>query len=155
MRCCSFYNSQYGLGTPVPIKSLQTQFDGKTLLIWADGTNTTSTPTPQEIMAHITSDFSSEQLVAVRQVGHPSEIPAMCPQNFNLFSQCFAAISFVSLPEYGSFLDPVNYTIFADGGLSFIDVDRHTSDFEKRILPLQWRIDKVMARPPHGVFYVY
>ena len=37
----------------------------------------------------------------------------------------------------------VNYTIFADAGLSFIDVAHHTSDFETRIFPLQWAVDQV------------
>jgi len=38
---------------------------------------------------------------------------------------------------------PINYTISADGGLSYINVYSHTSDFETRILPLQWAIDQV------------
>lgn len=38
---------------------------------------------------------------------------------------------------------PVNYTIFADAGLSSIDVEHHTSDFERRIFPLQWAVDQV------------
>lgn len=38
---------------------------------------------------------------------------------------------------------PVNYTIFADAGLSYINVEHHTSDFERRIFPLQWAVDQV------------
>ena len=38
---------------------------------------------------------------------------------------------------------PVNYTIFADAGLSSIDVVHHTSDFERRVFPLQWAVDQV------------
>jgi len=38
---------------------------------------------------------------------------------------------------------PVDYTISADEGLIYIDVYDHTSDFETRILPLQWAIDQV------------
>ena len=34
--------------------------------------------------------------------------------------------------------------IFGDAGLDFIDVQHHTSDFEKRILSLQWAIDQVL-----------
>ena len=37
----------------------------------------------------------------------------------------------------------VNYTIMADGGLAHIDVIKHSSDYERRILPLQWAIDSV------------
>lgn len=127
----------------MPIKSLQSQFDGKTILIWADGTNGTSDPSPKDIIARITSDFTPKQLSAVQQIDDPAQIPATCPQNFNLFSQCYAAVAFYNLPSNGSFTNPVNYTILADGGLFYINVHKHTSDYEKRILPLQWSIDKV------------
>ena len=38
---------------------------------------------------------------------------------------------------------PVNYTLFADASLSSIDVEHHTSDFERRVFPLQWAVDQV------------
>jgi hypothetical protein len=38
---------------------------------------------------------------------------------------------------------PINYTISADGGLARINVYSHTSDFETRMLPLQWALDQV------------
>lgn len=90
-------------------------------------------------MSHILKDFTLAQLGAVKQVESPDDIPSACPQNFNLFSECFAAVAFYDLPELG----PINYTIRADAGLAHIDVIRHTSDFELRILPLQWALDKV------------
>jgi ATP-binding cassette subfamily A (ABC1) protein 3 len=37
----------------------------------------------------------------------------------------------------------VNYTIFADASLSSIDVEHHTSDFERRVFALQWAVDQV------------
>jgi ATP-binding cassette subfamily A (ABC1) protein 3 len=43
----------------------------------------------------------------------------------------------------GADAEPVNYTIRADAGLYHIDVVKHSSDYEKRILPLQWAIDQV------------
>ena len=48
---------------------------------------------------------------------------------------------FYDIPANGS--APVDYTIWADAGLTFVDVKKHKSDFEKRILPLQWAIDQV------------
>ncbi|CAA7266935.1 unnamed protein product [Cyclocybe aegerita] len=143
--------NNYGMGTPTPITSLQSQFDPALALIWADGTNGTSNPSPKDIIDRITSDFTSKQLASIRQVDTPAEIPFECPQNFNLFSKCFAAISFIDIPPNGSRTRPVNYTILADGGLAFIDVERHTSDFEKRILPLQWAIDKAIIELQTGV----
>lgn len=125
----------------MPIDSLESQFDGKISLIWADDTDGTSNPSPADIIARITSNFSKNQLRAVKQVSSSTDFPAECPQNFNLFSECFAAVGFGDIPATGN--RSINYTISADSGLAFIDVVHHTSDFEKRILPLQWSIDKV------------
>ena len=94
-------------------------------------------------MAHITQSFTSSQLNAVKRAATPDEIPSFCPQNFNLFSECFAAIAFNHLPTSANDTNPVDYTIRADGGLFHIDVVHHTSDFEKRVLPLQWAVDQV------------
>lgn len=95
-------------------------------------------------MAHVTSGFSPTQLSAVQRINSPDDIPGHCQQNFNLFSSCFCAVAFTALPpENNTVAAPVNYTIRADGGLGHIDVKHHTSDYEVRILPLQWAIDRV------------
>jgi ATP-binding cassette subfamily A (ABC1) protein 3 len=98
-------------------------------------------------MDHITASFSSKQLSSVRKVARPSDIPSQCPQNFNGLSQCFAAIAFNDIPAHGSAAKPVNYTLRADSGLGHIDVFKHTSDYELRILPLQWAVDQVRRMP--------
>jgi hypothetical protein len=110
-----------------------------------DGTDGIGSPSPTAIISRITSNFTPNQLSAVKRVASPSDVPAECPQNFNFFSQCFAAITFTDIPANGS--KPINYTISADSGLAFINVISHTSDFEKRILPLQWAIDQVVFMP--------
>lgn len=102
-------------------------------------------PSPDDIMAHVTSGFTSRQLQAVRKVSSPDDIPSACPQNFNLFSQCFAAVAFNVLPTSANDTTPYDYTIRADGGLFHIDVVKHTSDYERRILPLQWALDSVRS----------
>lgn len=118
-------------------------FDGSLALVWADGTNGTGTnPSAHDVIARITRGFSDGQLGAVRQVDSPADIPSACPQNFNLFSECFAAVAFNSLPGSDG-TSPLNYTIRADGGLFHIDVTKHSSDYEQRLLPLQWAIDSV------------
>ncbi|KAI0658358.1 P-loop containing nucleoside triphosphate hydrolase protein [Cubamyces menziesii] len=142
--------NNYGLGTAVPVPKLQDVYDGSLALIWADGTNGTGTnPAAHDIIAHITRDFDSKQLKNVRQLASPEDIPDACPQNFNLFSECFAAVAFNSLPGPDGTL-PLNYTLRADGGLFHIDVTKHTSDYEKRLLPLQWAIDSAIIELQTG-----
>jgi hypothetical protein len=94
-------------------------------------------------MAHVTRGFTSSQLNAVKKAATPGDILSFCPQNFNLFSECFAAVAFNYLPTSANDTNPIDYTIRADGGLLHIDVVHHTSDFEKRVLPLQWAVDQV------------
>ncbi|PIL31168.1 ATP-binding cassette transporter [Ganoderma sinense ZZ0214-1] len=143
--------NNYGLGTSVPVPRLADVFDGSLALVWADGTNGTgSNPSAHDIISHITSGFSSKQLSAVRQLDSPADIPSACPQNFNLFSECFAAVAFNSLPGPNGSL-PLNYTLRADGGLFHIDVTKHNSDYEKRLLPLQWAVDSAIIELQSGV----
>ncbi|KAJ3722293.1 P-loop containing nucleoside triphosphate hydrolase protein [Lentinula raphanica] len=143
--------NNYGIGNPIPVYRLQDRFDGSISLVWADGTNSSSTGgiTPTDIISHISTNFSTTQRNAIRKVASPSDIPSECPQNFNLFSECFAAVAFFDLPSPGS--GSINYTILADGGLVHIDVVKHTSDFEERILPLQWAIDQAIVELQTGV----
>ncbi|KAM5535265.1 hypothetical protein V8D89_011071 [Ganoderma adspersum] len=142
--------NNYGLGTSVPVPRLANVFDGSLALVWADGTNGTgSNPSAHDIISRITTGFSSKQLSAVRQLDSPADIPTACPQNFNLFSECFAAVAFNSLPGPNGSL-PLNYTLRADGGLFHIDVTKHNSDYEKRLLPLQWAVDSAIIELQTG-----
>lgn len=134
---------KFGIGEPVPVKSFQKEFDGSLAFIWVDNTDGTSFPSPTNVMARITSSFTPGQLAAVEKIGDASDIPSRCPQNFNLFSQCWAAVIFSDIPGNSTTHKPVNYTIRADAGLAFIDSIKHTSDFEVRILPIQWALDQV------------
>jgi ATP-binding cassette subfamily A (ABC1) protein 3 len=126
----------------VPVPNLADEFDGSLALIWADSTFGIGVPSANAIMSHITSDFTPSQLRAVVKVATPLEIPLLCSQNYNQFSECYATISFDNIPTNGSGQN-FEYTIQADGGLTYINVIRHTSDFEKRVLPLQWAVDQV------------
>ncbi|KIJ66518.1 hypothetical protein HYDPIDRAFT_174588 [Hydnomerulius pinastri MD-312] len=134
--------NNYGMGSPAPVYNFSNQFDGSLALIWSDATNGTGNPSAAAIMSHLTSGFSENQLRAVKQVATPADIPSNCPQNFNLFSECYAGIAFNYLPTSATDTTPINYTISADGGLVYINVFSHTSDFETRILPLQLAIDE-------------
>lgn len=142
--------NNYGIGNPVSIYSLRQELDPNYALLWADSTDGTSDPSPASIIARITQNFTTSQLAVVRQLDSPDDIPSACPQNFNLFSECFAAIAFYNIPDNGSAANPINYTIHADAGLAHIDVVKHSSDFEKRILPLQWAIDQAIIELKTG-----
>ncbi|EIN14277.1 hypothetical protein PUNSTDRAFT_96008 [Punctularia strigosozonata HHB-11173 SS5] len=180
--------NNYGIGEPTPIRDLRRAYSGSTPLWWADGTNGTASPSPQDIMSHITQGLTPKQLRNVKKAMNIDDIPGHCPQNFNGFSECFAAIAFnpvdntitdtsggrpaatsalssarpTSTPttsHHGTFNDTiiavpgtrVAYTIMADAGLFRIDVKKHTSDFEKRILPLQLAVDQAIISLSTGV----
>ncbi|KAJ6606797.1 hypothetical protein B0H10DRAFT_1819461 [Mycena sp. CBHHK59/15] len=141
--------NNYGLGNPIPVYPLQQRFQDAGALVWADATDGSSQPSPTEIMSHVTKGFSASQLAAVKQAVSATQLPFECPQNFNGFSECYAAVVFHDIPVNAS--NPVNYTIFADSGLFHIDVVRHNSDFETRVLPLQWAVDQAIIELRTGV----
>ncbi|KAJ6601121.1 hypothetical protein DFH09DRAFT_1020416 [Mycena vulgaris] len=141
--------NNYGIGDPIPVYALQQQFHDAGILVWADATDGASQPTPTEIMARLTRGFSDSQLGAVKQASSAVQLPFECPQNFNGFSECYAGIVFYDIPANAT--NPVNYTILADSGLFHIDVVRHNSDFESRVLPLQWAVDQAIIELRTGV----
>ncbi|KAI5885459.1 uncharacterized protein SCHCODRAFT_02557894 [Schizophyllum commune H4-8] len=106
--------NNYGIGEPHPIFPLSSQFDGSLTLVWADATNGSASPSPTDIMSRVTSNFSPSQLDAVKKVASPDDIPATCPENFNLFSECFAAIEFHDPIPTNISASVVNYTLRAD-----------------------------------------
>lgn len=116
------------------------------MLYLADATthNTFNISSPTDIMLHALAGFTDHQLAAV-QLTKPQDIPEKCPQNFNGYSSCYAAVVFTDMDPNGATPQGFNYTLFADAGLNHIDVERHTSDVVQRLLPLQWAIDKVRA----------
>ncbi|THH18622.1 hypothetical protein EW146_g2403 [Bondarzewia mesenterica] len=138
--------NSYGVGSFIPVYNLSQTFDGSLTLVWADGTNgTTGFVTPDDIMSHITRGFSAKQLRAIKKVDSPDDIAAACPQNFNLYSECYAAVAFDFIPPLNNSQSlSVNYTLRGDGGLYHVDVKRHRGDFELRILPLQWAVDQAI-----------
>lgn len=129
----------------MPIISLRTQFDGNSKLVWADSSYGfyDGSPTPADVMERITANFTSAQRDAVMEVD-PDSIFSECPQNYRGYTPCFAAIAFRKIPFANDSGNPnVAYTIFADWGLRYINVEKHTGDLEQRVMPLQWEIDRV------------
>lgn len=102
-------------------------------------------------MALVTQSFSQRQRSAVKQV-KPSEIVASCLQNFNLISECFGAINFTHLTTASrQDTSDITYTLRADGGLFYVNVDQHTGDFEQKVLPLQWALDSAIIQLKTGI----
>ena len=128
------------------IRDFKDSFDGSLKLVWADNTNGTGSPSPNDIIARITQGFSNKQLNAVVKAESMDDIPVKCPENFNLISECFAGLSFEYLPSGPKDTRPINYTILADGGYGYINAIKHTSDYELYVLPLQWAVDRVMFK---------
>ncbi|KAM6499563.1 hypothetical protein JOM56_005071 [Amanita muscaria] len=140
----------FGIGQPIPVYALETKVDS--LLLWVDATDGTSSPSPSQIMSWMTASFTpSQQQQYVKQLFNASDIHSYCPENFIGLSQCFGAVIFYDIPANSSASRPVNYTIQADAGLGHIDVQRHTSDYEQKVLPLQWAIDNAIIELQTGV----
>lgn len=100
---------------------------------------------------HITDGFSSHQLGAIVKVDTSQDIIDRCPENFNLFSECWAGLSFQLMPNATN--ASATYTIYVDGGLSHVDVVQHTSDSEERTLPLQWAVESVRFLPSYFSYF--
>ncbi|KAH9948219.1 P-loop containing nucleoside triphosphate hydrolase protein [Amylocystis lapponica] len=151
--------NNFGLGSTVLVRNLSDAYDPSLALIWADGTNGTGTPSAEDIMSKVTRGFSLSQLASVRKVDSPDDISPSCPENYNGYSECFGAVEFQSLPGLptqasGSGTNVTtafNYTLRLDQGLFYINVAKHTSDYEKRVIPLQWAIDSAIIELTTGV----
>jgi len=128
----------------VAVRDFRDQFDGSLKLIWADNTDGTGSPSADDIIAHVTRGFNDKQLASISKVRTTRDIPAQCPQNFNLFSECFAGLSFEYLPSGPTDTGPIEYTIIGNGGFGYINAIEHTSDYELYVLPLQWAVNQVI-----------
>lgn len=93
-------------------------------------------------MQLVTRSFSPLQLSQVTKANNDRDLLFACPANFNGRSNCFAAITFKT-PDAFRPADAVQYLIRIDAGSKYVNVDKHTSDFETRVLPLQWVLDSV------------
>lgn len=127
----------------IPVFPLADTFDHSLYFPWVDNTNGTGALSADDIMARVTRGFSGKQLGATRKLTN-EEMSVLCTQNPSSKSQCFAGIIFEHIGAADSNF-PVNYTIIADSSLGFVDVRGHKSDYERRILPLQWAVESVSA----------
>ncbi|KAG8830701.1 hypothetical protein FRC17_004390, partial [Serendipita sp. 399] len=79
-------------------------------------------------MDRVTAHLSPPQRASLKQLDTEDAVTAACEQNFNGYSDCWAAVVFSDIKGFSG----VNYTIRADAGLRYINVEKHTSDYELR-----------------------
>ncbi len=121
--------------------SLADTYDPDLSLLWSDDTDGTGAISPSDIVSRMIRGFSGKQLASFRKV-NTDDIATLCRENFSGSSACFASVIFDGIPGAGS-NQTLNYTIQADSALGFVNVIDHTSDYERRILPLQWAVESV------------
>ncbi|RPD64790.1 P-loop containing nucleoside triphosphate hydrolase protein [Lentinus tigrinus ALCF2SS1-6] len=141
--------SKNGLGTMVPVALLADTFDPDLTLLWSDDTDGAGAISPSDIISRMTRGFSGKQLASFRKVSS-DDIATVCRENFSGSSACFASVTFQAIPVAGS-NQTLNYTIQADSALGFVDVIDHSSDYERRIFPLQWAIESAIIELDTGV----
>ncbi|KAJ6554510.1 hypothetical protein B0H19DRAFT_1262854 [Mycena capillaripes] len=141
--------SDFGIGEPAAVRTVQEELKGGQKLIWLDATDGNGAPSPTAIMARVTNGLSSSQLNSVKQVSTSDQLLAECIPNFNGFSDCYAAVVFRDIPQNQS--APIIYDFLADSGLGRIDVEHHNGDVETRVMPLQWAIDKAIIEIRSGL----
>ncbi|KAG8685402.1 hypothetical protein FRC08_013128, partial [Ceratobasidium sp. 394] len=131
-----------GFGTPIPIPSLSDTWTADTIY-YVDATTTTPSRVPDLISKMVAvSGLSPSQQSRLKPLPSRDAIRRACPSNFKLISECFAVLVFDYVPLDSLDKMPMNYTIRIDGGRRMVDVDKHTSAYERVALPLQWAVDQ-------------
>ncbi|KAG8983110.1 hypothetical protein FRB90_006304, partial [Tulasnella sp. 427] len=143
-------SSDLGFGSPASIYGLQDVFqNGK--LAWIDITDGTGSPSADQIMDFVTRPLSSSRRQSVVKVDSLDDLAMSCPTNYNGRSSCYAGVIFNGLPPSNDTESPIYYIIRGDMGQTYVNVKRHTGDFEKNLLPIQWAIDSAIIELKTGV----
>ncbi|QRV97372.1 ABC transporter [Ceratobasidium sp. AG-Ba] len=135
-----------GFGSAVPIVSLADTWKTDTIY-YVDATGANPSRVPSFISTLVSSsNLSPGQQSRLKPLESRDAIQRACPSNFNLVSECFAVLVFDYLPSGRDDSRPMNYTMRIDGGRTAVDVEKHTSDFERVTLPVQWAVDKAVMQ---------
>ena len=129
---------------------LKDAFTLSTLIYRVDNTgpSDSNSPTPSEIMAEVTKEFSSSQLSLVYQESSTQDLGANCQLDFNIKSPCFAGAIFKSIPPIGDVSKRVEYTLVREAEFfDTVDVKTHNTEVEQWTMPLQYAIEKVSLSP--------
>lgn len=140
-------NFQGGVGPEATLQRIDQTYDGSRPFVWADNTGGAGFITAANIMDHVTVNFTEKQRANFRKLNSTDDVRDTCILNFSGASSCFAAITFEAIPtDAVTDARGINYTIHTDTQFFNVDVKRHDNEFDARILPLQWGIDRV-SRP--------
>ncbi|KAG8891481.1 hypothetical protein FRC01_014673 [Tulasnella sp. 417] len=99
----------------------------------------------------VTRPLSSSRRQAVVKVDDLDALELACPTNYNGRSSCYAGVIFNGLPRSNDSASPIYYIIRGDMGQTYVNVKRHTGDYEKNVLPIQWAIDSAIIELKTGV----
>ncbi|KAG8734715.1 hypothetical protein FRC10_011501, partial [Ceratobasidium sp. 414] len=130
-----------GFGAPTPIAPLSSTWTTDTIY-YIDNTPTNPSQVPALISALISSSNLSFAQQSRLKPLNSSDIQRACPSNFNSISECFAVFAFDYVATAADNISSTDYTIMIDWGRRAVDVEKHTSDYEKVVLPVQWAMDK-------------
>ena len=96
----------------------------------------------------VVTNFSSRQRAGIHEASS-SELNKRCVLNFSGGSSCYITVTFDSIPPTSSNGSlGLEYTIRSDEGIYQVDVFRHTSALETKVIPFQWAIDHVCSDSP-------
>lgn len=133
---------QLGFGSSIEIPSLADVWTTDTIY-YVDATYASRSRVPGLISALTQlSGLSPEQESRLKPLASSEDVQRACPSNFNLISECFAVLIFDYVPSGPTDPYPLQYTIRIDGGRTAVDVEKHTSDYERVALPVQWAVDR-------------
>lgn len=93
----------------------------------------------RNIMKTALEGVSSE---SIHELDNANEIFDLCHENLNGFSKCYGAVQWNSIDEENKIY---NYTIRANSGISYVNVDDGQSATDVYVMPLQWAVDKAIA----------
>ncbi|KAG9079875.1 hypothetical protein FRC06_007362, partial [Ceratobasidium sp. 370] len=131
-----------GLGTPTPVTSLTDAWTADTIY-YVDATNSSASRVRTFISTLVTSsNLSLSQQSRLKPLPSRDAVRRACPSNFRLVSECFAVLVFDYIPSGVEDSRPMSYTMRIDAGRRMVNIGKHTSDYERVALPLQWAVDK-------------
>lgn len=137
--------SEFGIGTPVPIRSLDNALgaaQGRDTVVFVNNGHRGGQ------IEQVIDSLSSVVKGAGKKVEiaeTDTELFTLCPNSLRGVSTCYGAASFHASPTEGN-SSAWNYTLRADGNFGQrIFVNRHDNDAEIYILPFQLAIDTAIA----------
>ncbi|KYG44544.1 hypothetical protein M433DRAFT_155489 [Acidomyces richmondensis BFW] len=138
--------SQFGIGTPAPIRSLPDAFaasaGGRDTIVFINNGYTNGDIS--KVISQISFPLGGTDAV-VHILESEDDLLTLCPSSIRGVSPCFCAVNFQSSPNEGP--DGIwNYTIRADGSFgSRVFVNSQSNDAEIYVLPMQHAIDSAIA----------